>query len=46
MAAFVKVVNDGMYIAKFEVSWQEPDADGNWVVRLWESSSQPNRYSQ
>lgn len=44
---FVRVVHAGAYIAKFEVSWVEPDANGNYTQnRQWNSGDKTAGFSQ
>jgi thiol-activated cytolysin len=43
---FVKVVHDGAYVAKFDVTWTEPDGAGNYVsARNWESGNKTQGYA-
>jgi thiol-activated cytolysin len=43
---FVKLVHAGAYVAKFEVTWAEPDGAGNYSVRRqWESGDKTAGYT-
>jgi len=43
---FVRMVHDGGYVAKFEVTWQEPDITGTHVAnKQWDSGEKTAGYS-
>jgi thiol-activated cytolysin len=42
---FVRLVHDGGYVAKFEVTWSEPDSKGNLVNKAWGSGEKTAGYS-
>jgi thiol-activated cytolysin len=45
--AFVKFAHSGAYVAKFQVTWAEADAQGNYTQnRDWESGNQTAGYTQ
>jgi thiol-activated cytolysin len=44
---FVRVAHAGAYVAKFQVTWVEPDANGQYTVnKQWESGEKTAGYSQ
>ena len=43
---FIRLETVGAYVAKFRVGWQEPDAQGAYVQRTWESGEKTAGYSQ
>jgi len=45
--AFVKFEHAGAYVAKFEIDWVEPDANGDYTInRQWESGEKTSGYSE
>jgi len=43
---FVRLRHSGAYVAKFQVTWEEPDAKGNYgVTKNWESGEKTAGYS-
>jgi thiol-activated cytolysin len=42
---FVRLVQDGAYVAKFEVTWQEPDSGGHTINKQWDSGEKTAGYS-
>ncbi len=44
---FVRLVHAGAYVAKFEVNWMEPDANGDYTIEHhWESGEKTSGYSE
>ena len=42
---FIGLKHEGWYVAKFEVTWEEPDSQGNYSGRKWESGNKTAGYS-
>jgi thiol-activated cytolysin len=42
---YVRLVHDGGYVAKFEVTWSAPDNNGSFVNKTWESGEKTAGYS-
>jgi thiol-activated cytolysin len=42
---YVSVKHDGGYVAKWQITWQEPDARGNPVGKSWESGNKTAGYT-
>ncbi|HEY9657079.1 MAG TPA: thiol-activated cytolysin family protein [Allocoleopsis sp.] len=44
---FVRIAHSGGYVARFSVTWKEPDSQGAYVVsKRWDSGNQTAGYSQ
>ena len=43
---YVKLQHSGGYVARFTVTWEEPDANGNYVAKSWSSGQKTAGYSQ
>lgn len=42
---FIRLRHSGAYVARFEVTWEEPDASGNQAARSWASGHQTAGYT-
>jgi thiol-activated cytolysin len=42
---YVRLKHDGVYVGKFEVTWEEADAKGNSVQKSWTSGEKTNGYT-
>lgn len=45
-SGYVKLLQEGGYVAKWEVTWDESDGNGNKVKRQWESGNKTSPYNQ
>ncbi len=43
--AFIKLVHNGAYVGRFNVTWQEPNQQGNLVDKAWSSGEKTAGYT-